>query len=453
MFKKILIANRGEVAMRILRTCRDLGIEVVVVHSQADEGSMAVRLANESVCIGSHQSSDSYLKVANILSAARLTGAEAIHPGWGFLSENARFSEAVSQLGISFIGPSAEHISLMGDKIRAKVEATALGLPVVPGVDGQDLSDDEIIARSEQLGFPVIVKASAGGGGRGMRVATDCASLREALQMCRLDAGAAFGDSSVYVEKYLSHPRHIEVQLLADGRGKALHLGTRDCSIQRRHQKAVEEAPSPALSEEESNRLGALSAKAVAAMSYSGAGTIEYLYEDGEFYFIEMNTRLQVEHTISEMICGIDIVEWQLRIASGEALTLEQSDISFSGHSIECRINAEDPWTFMPSPGLVTDYHVPGGSGVRVDSHIFRGYEVPPYYDSLLSKLIVHAPNREQAIARMRRALQEYVIGGVMTNLDLHREIMEHGAFSSGDYDTHWLEDWMASRSQADSAI
>ncbi len=444
MFKKILIANRGEVAMRILRTCRELGIEVVVVHSQADEESMPVRLANEAVCIGSNASTDSYLKIPNILSAARLTGAEAIHPGWGFLSENARFSETTAEMGIAFIGPAAEHIALMGDKIQAKVKALELGLPVVPGIDSQDLSDEEIITEAANLGYPVIVKASAGGGGRGMRVATDAIALREALQLCRTDAAAAFGDDSVYVEKYLAAPRHIEVQILADGKGKAIHLGTRDCSIQRRHQKAVEEAPSPALTEAESNKLGDLSAKAVAKLGYEGAGTFEFLYENGEFYFIEMNTRLQVEHTISEMICGVDIVEWQLRIAYGEALSLQQSDISFTGHSIECRINAEDPWTFMPSPGLVTDYHVPGGSGVRVDSHIFGGYRVPPYYDNLLSKLIVHAPTREQAVARMRRALDEYVIGGVMTNLDLHREIMDREEFSSGNYDTHWLENWMA---------
>ena len=441
MFKKVLIANRGEVALRILRTCREMGIETVIVHSEADEGSMPVLLADEAVCVGGNSAIESYLRIPNIISAAQVTGADAVHPGWGFLAENADFAAIATEMGLTYIGPSAEHIALMGDKIQAKQAAKDLGLPLVPSIEDETESDSKIVERAYDLEFPVIVKASAGGGGRGMRLANNESELFEALKLCRMDAAAAFGNDSVYVEKYLTNSRHIEVQIIGDGKGKCLHFGNRDCSIQRRHQKIIEETPSPALTSEQARKLGEDTANAIAKLNYKGAGTVEYLYESGRFYFIEMNTRLQVEHPISEMLCGLDIVELQLRIAAGEALDLKQSDIVFNGHAIECRINAENPTDFTPSPGQITQYHAPGGPGVRIDSHIFNGYRVPPYYDNLLGKLIVHAPTRELAIKRMQRALGEYAISGIYSNLDLHRRILAHADFQSGDYHTGWLEE------------
>lgn len=440
MFRKVLIANRGEVALRILRTCREMGIETVVVHSEIDEGSMPVLLADEAVCVGSNSAAQSYLQIPNILSAAKLTGADAIHPGWGFLSENADFASIVAEMGLHYIGPSAAHIALMGDKLKAKQAASDLNLPAVPSIDDSHLKDPEIVARAYDLEFPVIVKASAGGGGRGMRIATSENELFDALKLCRMDAAAAFGDDSIYVEKYLQLARHIEVQILGDGKGHCVHLGNRDCSVQRRHQKVVEETPSPALTNQQAQKLGEDTAAALAKLKYKGAGTVEYLYENGHFYFIEMNTRLQVEHAISEMLCGLDIVEQQLRIEAGEPLKLQQNHIGFTGHAIECRINAENPNDFTPSPGQITQYHPPGGLGIRIDSHIFNGYRVPPHYDNLLGKLVVHAPTRTQAIKRMQRALGEYAINGIYSNLELHKRILAHPDFQSGDYHTGWLE-------------
>ena len=443
MFKKVLIANRGEVALRILRACRDLNIETVMIHSEADEDSMPVRLADEAVCIGPARASDSYLNIPNILSAARITGADAIHPGWGFLSENAQFADIIRNLGIAFIGPSPEDISTMGDKIKAKQTAEELGIPVVKGSKGGVVDAGEARKLADEIGYPVILKAASGGGGRGMKVVERPEQLEENLSLCRSEAKAAFGDDAVYMEKYLTLPRHVEIQLLADGKGNCIHLGERDCSIQRRHQKVIEEAGCPVLSNDQRNEIGEITAKAVGNMGYKGVGTVEYLYENGKFYFIEMNTRLQVEHPVSELITGLDIVEQQIRVASGEELSLRQQDISFYGHAIECRINAENPENFTPSPGTITQYHPPGGLGVRIDSHIFSDYRIPPYYDSLISKLIVHGPTREKAIERLERALKEYVIGGVQTNLPLHQKIIQTDAFLSGDYNIHWLENWM----------
>ena len=440
MFEKVLIASRGEIALRIHRACREMGIHTVAVHSTADADAMHVRLADEAVCIGPPPAADSYLNMPAIISAAEITGAQAIHPGYGFLSENARFAEIVTAHGINFIGPTAEHISLMGDKIAAKESMRKLGVPVVPGSDGGVDSEFEAIRIADRIGYPVLIKASAGGGGRGMKVAQSSTDVGAALSAARTEAKAAFGDDVVYIEKYLGQPRHIEVQILADSHGNVVHLGERDCSLQRRHQKVLEEAPSPALNAGQRAEIGDVVVRAIGELGYLGAGTIEFLYEDGNFYFIEMNTRLQVEHPITEMITGIDIVREQLRIADGAALSFRQEDIKFSGHAIECRINAEDPKTFIPMPGRVSDYHPPGGLAVRVDSAVYSGYHVPPNYDSLIAKLIVHGGSRNECLMRLRRALEEYVIGGIPTTLDVHRALIEDADFQNGAYDIHWLE-------------
>ena len=443
MFEKVLIANRGEIALRIHRACREMGIETVAVHSTADSDAMHVRLADETVCIGPPASRDSYLNMQAILSAARISGADAIHPGVGFLSENASFAEMVEEHGYTFIGPTPEHIRLMGDKIAAKEAVRELGLSVVPGSDGS-VTDDGAAARiAEEIGYPVLVKAASGGGGRGMKVAEVPEDLSAVLAHCRNEAAASFGDDAVYIEKYLAKPRHIEIQLLGDGAGKVIHFGERDCSIQRRHQKVIEEAPSPALDPERRAAIGQRVIEAVAKLNYRGAGTVEFLYEDGDFHFIEMNTRLQVEHPISEMISGVDLVREQIRIAAGEPMTLTQSDIVLSGHAIECRVVAEHPETFAPSPGRVTDYHAPGGLGVRVDSALYSGYAVPPHYDSLVSKLIVHADSREECLMRLNRALDEYVIGGIETTIPLHQRLLLEQDFRDGNYDIHWLETFL----------
>lgn len=440
MFSKILIANRGEIALRIQRACRELGIATVAVHSTADEDAMHVRLADEAVCIGPPSSRDSYLNVAAILSAATITGAEAIHPGYGFLSENADFAETVEAHGLTFIGPTAQHIRMMGDKITAKTTMRALGVPLVPGSDGALRSIDEAREVAARVGYPVLIKAAAGGGGRGMKVAQSEDELEEAWSVARTEARAAFGNDEVYLEKYMDRPRHIELQILADTHGNVVHFGERDCSLQRRHQKLLEEAGSPALSAQARDEIGETATSALKKMGYRNAGTLEFLYQDGQFCFIEMNTRLQVEHPVTEMVCGVDLVREQIRIAAGEALGYDQKDIQFSGHAIECRINAEDPDTFMPNPGRVSVYHAPGGLGVRVDSALYAGYRVPPYYDSMIAKLIVHAPTRAEAIARMHRALDEMVVDGVKTVIPLHRKILANPEFQKGDYTIHWLE-------------
>ena len=443
-FEKILIANRGEIALRIHRACREMGIATVAVHSTADADAMHVRLADESVCIGPPQSSQSYLNKAALLTAATITGADAIHPGVGFLAENATFAEMVEEHGLTFIGPEPEHIALMGDKIEARKTADKLGLPLVPGSDGAVDSEATAKRMAEEIGFPLLVKAAAGGGGRGMKVARRPDELEEALRLASSEAAAAFGDGSIYMERYLGQPRHIEVQILADGRGNVIHLGERDCSLQRRHQKILEEAPSPALNSTERARLLGLCVDAVRKLGYRSAGTFEFLYENGEFYFIEMNTRLQVEHPISEAITGIDLVREQIKVASGAPLSLRQDEIAFSGHAIECRINAEDPRTFVPSPGLVSDYHPAGGLGVRVDSGLYAGYRVPPFYDSLVAKVIVDGSSRNECLMRLRRALEEMVIDGINTTLPLHRLLIGEPDFLNGDYDIHWLESWLA---------
>ncbi|GBR00830.1 acetyl-CoA carboxylase biotin carboxylase subunit [Acetobacter oeni] len=440
MFSKILIANRGEIALRILRACREMGIRTVAVHSTADESAMHVRLADEAVCIGPPSARESYLNVAAILSAATITGAEAIHPGYGFLSENADFAETVEAHGLAFIGPTAEHIRTMGDKITAKTTMQALGVPLVPGSDGELACLEEAREVAAKVGYPVLIKAAAGGGGRGMKVAHSEDELAEAWSVARTEALAAFGNDAVYLEKYLDRPRHIELQIMGDMYGNVVHFGERDCSLQRRHQKLLEEAGSPVLSSEERDAIGATATAALSKMGYRNAGTLEFLYQDGQFSFIEMNTRLQVEHPVTEMVCDIDLVREQIRIASGEKLGYSQSDITFSGHAIECRINAEDPDSFIPSPGTITVFHPPGGPGVRMDSAIYAGYRVPPFYDSMIAKLIVHAPTREAAIARMQRALDEIVVEGVKTVIPLHRRILADPEFRRGDYTIHWLE-------------
>jgi acetyl-CoA carboxylase, biotin carboxylase subunit len=444
MFQKILIANRGEIALRIQRACRELGIPTVAVHSTADAEAMHVRLADESVCIGPPPAKDSYLNIPAILSAAAITGAEAIHPGYGFLSENAGFAEMVEAHGLTFIGPSPAHIRMMGDKVAAKAAMATLGVPLVPGSDGAvpDVAKARKVA--ERIGYPVLIKATAGGGGRGMKVAEDAGSLEEAFRIARTEARAAFGNDAVYIEKYLDHPRHIELQVFADAHGAVVHFGERDCSLQRRHQKLLEEAGSPALSAGARDRLGATATAALSSLGYRNAGTLEFLYQDGEFAFIEMNTRLQVEHPVTEMVCGIDLVREQIRIAAGAPLGYTQSDIRFYGHAIECRITAEDPTTFMPTPGRVTAFHAPGGLGVRVDSALYAGYFVPPYYDSMVAKLIVHAPTREDAINRMRRALDEFAVVGIQTTIPLHRRIVDDPGFKAGEYNIHWLEKFVA---------
>jgi acetyl-CoA carboxylase biotin carboxylase subunit len=440
MFEKILIANRGEIALRILRACKELGVAAVAVHSTADADAMHVRLAEESVCIGPPPSRDSYLNIPALLAACEITGAEAVHPGYGFLAENARFAEILDEHGIVFIGPSAEHIRLMGDKIEAKKTAKALGIPVVPGSEGAIGSDEEARRLAKEIGYPVLVKAAAGGGGKGMKLARSAAELAEALSGARAEAKAAFGDDALYLEAYLARPRHIEIQVLGDGRGNAIHLGERDCSVQRRHQKIWEEAPSPALNADERARIGETVAAAMAKLKYCGAGTVEFLYEDGKFYFIEMNTRIQVEHPVTEMITGIDLVIEQIRIASGAPLSLTQDEVQFNGHAIECRINAEDPETFRPSPGRIRYFHAPGGLGVRVDSGVYQGYVIPPYYDSLIGKLIVHGKNRNECLMRLRRSLGECVIDGIATTIPLLQRLANTPEMIDGSYDIHWLE-------------
>ena len=445
MFEKILIANRGEIALRIQRACREMGIRTVVVHSEADTEAKYVRLADESVCIGPPPSRNSYLHIPAIISAAELTDAGAIHPGYGFLSENADFAEQVERSGFVFIGPRPASIRLMGDKVSAKDAMKQAGVPVVPGSDGA-LPDDpkEIVATARKVGYPVIIKAAGGGGGRGMRVVRDEASLLGSVATTRSEAQAAFNNGSVYMERYLENPRHIEIQVLADEHGNAIYLGERDCSMQRRHQKVIEEAPAPGISRELIHKIGMRCVEACKAIGYRGAGTFEFLYENGEFFFIEMNTRLQVEHPVTEMITGVDLVREQVRIAAGLPLSFTQDDIEFKGHAIEVRINAENPETFTPSPGKITDFHAPGGLGVRLDSAIYAGYSIPPYYDSLIGKLIVHGRDREEAIARLKRSLNEMVIGGVDTTIPLFQKLLAEPDILSGDYDIHWLEKWAA---------
>ena len=440
MFHKVLIANRGEIALRIQRACRELGMSTVAVHSTADTDAMHVRLADESVCIGPPPARDSYLNIPALLSAAAVTGADAIHPGYGFLSENARFAETVEAHGMTFIGPSPAHIRMMGDKIAAKAAMASLGVPLVPGSDGAVPDMEQARAVAERVGYPLLVKAAAGGGGRGMKVAHSADELEEAWTVARTEARTAFGDDAVYIEKYLDRPRHIELQVMADAHGNVVHFGERDCSLQRRHQKLLEEAGSPALTPVARDSLGAVVTAGLRKLGYRNAGTLEFLYQDGQFAFIEMNTRLQVEHPVTEMVCGVDLVREQFRVAAGQRLGYEQADIEFRGHAIECRVTAEDPETFMPTPGRVDVFHAPGGLGVRVDSALYAGYVVPPYYDSMVAKLIVHAPTRPEAIARMRRALAEFAIQGVKTTLPLHRRIMDAPEFQAGDYTIHWLE-------------
>jgi acetyl-CoA carboxylase, biotin carboxylase subunit len=444
MFEKILIANRGEIALRIHRACREMGIRTVAVHSTADDTAMHVRLADESVCIGPPRARDSYLNIPAILSAASITGADAIHPGLGFLAENANFAAMVEEHGFTFIGPTPDHIRLMGDKVTAKRAAVELGIPVVPGSEGAVGDLGEATDAAARIGYPVLVKAAGGGGGRGMRVARNAEELKAALPAARNEAQAFFGNPEVYLERYLAHPRHIEVQIFGDGRGGVIHLGERDCSLQRKHQKLLEETPSPALNAAERQRIGRTASEAMRKLGYKSAGTIEFLYEDGEFFFIEMNTRIQVEHPISEMVSGIDLVREQIRIAAGATLGYRQSDIELRGHAIECRINAENPQTFAPSPGCVSGYHAPGGLGVRVDSALYQGYIVPPHYDSLVAKLIVHGSTRNECLMRLRRALEEYVIAGIDTTIPLHQRLVAAPDFVDGAYDIHWLESFVA---------
>ena len=441
MIKKILIANRGDVALRVLRACRDMGIETVAVHSTADADAMHVRLADESVCIGGAPSAESYLNVPAIISAAVITGADAIHPGVGFLSENADFARVVDAHGLTFIGPRIEHITAMGDKVEAKRTAAESGLPLVPGSDGAVDTVEDAKRVAAEVGYPVLVKAASGGGGRGMKVAPTADDLAEAFSSARSEAKAAFGDDTVYIERYLDNPRHIEIQIVADSHGNVIHLGERECSVQRRHQKLLEEAPSPVLDSHQRDEIGAIAAQAAAKMGYLGLGTMEFLYENGEFFFIEMNTRLQVEHPITEEITGIDLVCEQIRIAAGEKLSVSQDQVTFKGHAIECRINAEHPETFFPTPGKVTNFHPAGGPGVRVDSFLYSGYSIPPYYDSLVAKLVVYGDDREHCLARLRRALDECIIEPMPTSLDLHRRLVNNDDIISGNYTIRWLEE------------
>ena len=443
MFNKVLIANRGEIALRVLRACKELGISTVAVYSTADRNAMHVRLADESVCIGPPPAKDSYLNVPSILAACEITGADAVHPGYGFLSENARFARILTEHKITFIGPSEHHISIMGDKITAKQTAVELGIPVVPGSKGEVATDAEAKMTAKEIGYPVLIKATAGGGGRGMKVAHSEADVLLAWSTARSEAKAAFGNDSVYMEKYLGKPRHIEVQVMGDGQGNAVHLGTRDCSLQRRHQKVWEEANAPTVPPEKRMEIGEICAAAMRKLKYSGAGTIEFLYENGEFYFIEMNTRLQVEHPVTERITGVDLVYEQIRVASGEKLSLAQKDITFTGHAIELRINAEDPQTFMPSPGKIQFYHPAGGVGVRIDSAAYAGYVIPPYYDSLIGKLIVYGRTREECLMRLRRAVDEFVVDGIKTTLPLFQRLIKEPDIIAGNYDIHWLEKYL----------
>ena len=443
MISKILIANRGEIALRVIRACREMGIKSVAVHSTADEDAMHVHLADESVCIGPASAAQSYLSIPAIIAACEITGADAVHPGYGFLSENAKFAEILDAHHISFIGPKADHIRLMGDKIAAKAKAIELGIPVVPGSDGEVKTVDDALTLGREMGFPVLVKAASGGGGRGMKIARSENELAEAFTTARSEAKAAFGDDAVYIEKYLAKPRHIEIQVACDSHGNAVHLGERDCSLQRRHQKVLEEAPSTVLDAKARAAIGKIVTDAMEGMSYLGVGTVEFLYENGEFYFIEMNTRLQVEHPVTEMITGVDLVREQIRIANGERLSFKQDDLTLSGHAIECRINAENPRTFMPSPGLIQTYHPPGGLGVRMDSAVYAGYTIPPFYDSLIGKLIVHGSDRDDCLMRLYRALYECAIDGVETTLPLFEDLLENDDFKAANYDIHWLEHFL----------
>ncbi|MDU0342340.1 acetyl-CoA carboxylase biotin carboxylase subunit [Bosea rubneri] len=444
MFDKILIANRGEIALRVLRAAKELGIATVAVHSTADANAMHVRLADESVCIGPPPARESYLNIPALIAACEITGADAVHPGYGFLSENARFAEILERHNITFIGPKAEHIRSMGDKIEAKRTAKRLGIPCVPGSEGGVADDEEALRIIREIGLPVIIKAASGGGGKGMKVVRSEDEISVLLATARSEAKANFGDDAVYIEKYLEKPRHIEIQVLGDGKGRAIHLGERDCSLQRRHQKVWEEGPSPALNAGERDRIGNVCAKAMAEMGYLGAGTIEFLYEDGEFYFIEMNTRIQVEHPVTEMITGIDLVNEQIRIAAGAPLSIRQEDVIIEGHAIECRVNAEHPSSFRPSPGKIASFHTPGGLGVRVDSAAYQGYVIPPHYDSLVGKLIVHGRNRDECLMRLRRSLDEFVVDGVDTTLPLFRTLVRNQDMLNGDYNIHWLEKFLA---------
>jgi acetyl-CoA carboxylase biotin carboxylase subunit len=446
MFEKILIANRGEIALRVIRACKEMGIATVAVHSTADAEAMHVRLADESVCIGPPPTSQSYLNIPAIIAAAEITGAQAIHPGYGFLSENARFAEIIQEHNLTFIGPTPEHIRIMGDKIMAKQTVKEVGIPTVPGSDGAIGSEEEALKIADEMGYPVLIKASAGGGGRGMKVATKREELSFALSTAKAEAKSAFGNDAVYMEKYLQTPRHIEVQVIADSHRHVVHLGVRDCSLQRRHQKVWEEAGSPALNDQQRDEIGGIVTRALEKLGYLGAGTIEFLYEDGKFYFIEMNTRLQVEHPISEAITGVDIVREQIRVAAGMELSFKQEDIVFSGHAIECRINAENAFTFQPSPGLIKQFHVPGGLGVRFDSHIYSGYRIPPYYDSLTGKLIVHGKTRNEALMRLRRSLDELVVDGIETTIPLFQMLVREPDIIDGNYNIHWLEHFLAKK-------
>ena len=447
MLKKVLIANRGEIALRVLRACREMGIATVAVHSEADKDSLHVKLADESVCIGPAPSPQSYLNIPAIIAAAEVTGADAVHPGYGFLAENANFAEQVEQSGFIFIGPRADTIRLMGDKVSAKQAMQEAGVPCVPGSDGALPDDPEtIIKTAAKVGYPVIIKASGGGGGRGMRVVEREEDLIKSVEMTKAEAGAAFGNPMVYMERYLQRPRHVEIQVLADEHGNAIYLGERDCSMQRRHQKVIEEAPAPGITAREREKIGKACVEACKRIGYRGAGTFEFLYEDGEFFFIEMNTRVQVEHPVTELISGVDIVQEQLRVAAGEKLQYKQKDIVLEGHAFECRINAEDPYTFIPSPGLIESCHLPGGFGIRVDSHIYQGYRIPPNYDSLIGKICVHGKTREQAMAKMRVAMAELAITGIKTNADLHRDLFRDPGFSDGGVSIHYLEQWLEAR-------
>ena len=444
MFDKILIANRGEIALRVIRAAREMGIQSVAVHSTADADAMHVRMADESVCIGPPSATDSYLSIPAIIAACEVTGAQAIHPGYGFLSENANFVQIVEDHGLKFIGPTAEHIRVMGDKITAKDTMKNLGVPCVPGSDGGVATLDEAKKLGAEIGYPVIIKATAGGGGRGMKVANSASEMEQAFMTARSEGKAAFGNDEVYIEKYLQRPRHIEIQVFGDGKGRAVHLGERDCSLQRRHQKVFEEAPGPSITEEERARIGATCAEAVAAINYAGAGTIEFLYEDGEFYFIEMNTRLQVEHPVTEAIFGVDLVQEQIRVAEGHPMSFTQDDLKINGHAIEVRINAEKLPDFAPRPGKITQFHVPGGLGVRMDSALYDGYTIPPYYDSLIGKLIVHGQDRHSALTRLNRALGELIVDGVDTTVPLFHALLQEPDIQSGNYSIHWLEKWLA---------
>ncbi len=444
MFKKVLIANRGEIALRVLRACKEMNVKTVAVHSTADTNAMHVKLADESVCIGPPQASDSYLNIPSVIAACEITGADAVHPGYGFLSENYHFAEILEAHDISFIGPSSKHISLMGDKITAKETVKKLGIPVVPGSDGDIKNIDEAKRIAKQIGYPILIKAASGGGGRGMKIAKNESEINEAFIMARTEAKAAFSDDTVYIEKYLQNPRHIEIQVFGDSNGNAVYLGERDCSLQRRNQKILEEAPSPIITEAQRVKIGNISAKAIADLRYEGAGTIEFLFENNEFYFIEMNTRLQVEHPVTEMITGLDLVKEQINIASGKDLSFKQDDINYKGHAIECRINSENPRTFIPSAGKVEFYHPPGGLGIRIDSAVYTGYSIPPYYDSLIGKLIIVADNRVECLSRLKRALDEFVIEGIETTIPLFRELIQNEDIIKGDYDIHWLEKYLS---------